>query len=473
MAGGDANQRQDGHVSGDSEERQGATRRFTARSQRIVHGGRTSASYVGTAAAATGRRIRRLTHAKGAGESGLGRLIELHAVNTAGDALVAVALANTLFFSVPVGEARSRVALYLLITMAPFAVMAPIVGPLLDRVRHGRRYAIAATLLARCFLAWVLADAVSDGGLSLYPAAFGCLVAAKSYGVTRSATVPRLLPRDASLVAVNSRISLAGIVAGGLGAGLGVGLAAIGPEWSLRAAFLVFGTGMVLALRLPPKVDSTVGETPTTLSLDETGPIPRRTVVGPSVVIALRANAALRAFSGFLLMFLAFLLREHPIGGLDDTVAIGLVAAAAGVGSTTGTTIGSRLRTRAPEVVIVVALSLVTAAAIGGAFLYGVASVLSVAAIAGLAQSLGKLSLDAVVQRDVPEAVRTSAFARSETLLQLGWVVGGALGLALPLDGGIGLGFAAVGLIVMLGITLRSARMHARARRKTDATISP
>jgi hypothetical protein len=229
---------------------------------------------------------------------------------------------------------------------------------------------------------------------------------------------------------------------------------------------------MVLALRLPTKVDSTIGEMPTTLSLDESGPIPRRTVVGSSVVTALRANAALRAFSGFLLMFLAFLLREHPIGGLDDTVAIGLVAAAAGLGSTTGTTIGSRLRTRAPEAVIVVALTLVTAAAIGGAFLYGVASVLTVAAVAGLAQSLGKLSLDAVVQRDVPEAVRTSAFARSETLLQLGWVVGGGLGLALPLDGGIGLGFAATGLIVVLVITLRSARTHSRARRQPKETTS-
>ncbi len=105
----------------------------------------------GPARCGTARGVRRVTHAQGAGESGLGRLIELHGVNTAGDAMVAVALANTLFFSVPTGEARGRVALYLLITMAPFAVMAPIIGPLLDRFRHGRRYAIAATMLARCF----------------------------------------------------------------------------------------------------------------------------------------------------------------------------------------------------------------------------------------------------------------------------------------------------------------------------------
>ncbi len=43
---------------------------------------------------------------------------------------------------------------------------------------------------------------------------------------------------------------------------------------------------------------------------------------------------------------------------------------------------------------------------------------------------MGKLSLDALVQRDVPERHRTSAFARSETLLQLSWVIGGFIGIA-------------------------------------------
>ncbi|MDQ1669834.1 MAG: hypothetical protein QOE40_1895 [Actinomycetota bacterium] len=405
----------------------------------------------------TGRRIRRVTHAHGAGESGLGRLIELHGVNTAGDAMVAVALANTLFFSVPTGEARGRVALYLLITMAPFAVMAPVIGPLLDRFRHGRRYAIAVTMLARAFCVWVLAGAIASADLSLYPAAFGCLVASKAYGVTRSATVPRLLPEGGTLVAVNSRISLAGIVSGALGAGVAAGLAQVSPAWSLRVAFLVFCAGAVLAFRLPARVDSTVGETRTTLSLDDTGPIPRRTSLGGPVILALRANGALRAFSGFLTMFLAFLLREHPIGGLDDTVAIGLVAVAAGVGSTSGTTIGSRLRTR-PELVIVVVLGILTVAAVAGAFMYGVLTVLGVGLAAGLAQSLGKLSLDAVIQRDVPEAVRTSAFARSETVLQLAWVVGGAIGIALPLNGRLGLGIAAAGLVTMLVITIREIR---------------
>jgi hypothetical protein len=319
-------------------------------------------------------------------------------------------------------------------------------------------------MLARCFATWVLAGAVASGGLSLYPAAFACLVASKAYGVTRSATVPRLLPEGGTLVTVNARISLAGIVAGTLGAALAGLLSLGGPAWSLRAAFLVFGAGIVLALRLPAKVDSTVGETPTTLSLDDTGPIPRRSSVGSAVVIALRANGALRAFSGFLLLFLAFLLRENPVGQLDDTLALGLVAGAAALGNAIGTTIGSRLRARSPLMVIVVVLGIVTAAALAGALFYGVVTVLAVGFAAGFAQSLGKLSLDAIIQRDVPEAVRTSAFARSETLLQLSWVVGGAIGIALPLNGQLGLGIAAAGLMGMLVWTARSIALRRREK---------
>jgi MFS family permease len=443
-----AGNRQDGEVD-------------TTRLSGAVRSVGTAARRTGSAARGTGRRIRRVTHAKGAGESGLGRLIELHGVNTAGDAMVAVALANTLFFSVPAGEARGRVALYLLITMAPFAVMAPIIGPLLDRFRHGRRWSIAVTMLARAFLAWVLAGAVGNESFSLYPAAFGCLVASKAYGVTRSATVPRLLPEGGTLVAVNSRISLAGIVSGAFGAGLAASISTFSLAWSLRVTFLIFCVGTVLALRLPARVDSTTGETLTTLSLDDTGPIPRRTSVGNAVVIALRANGGLRAFSGFLTMFFAFLLREHPIGGLRPTLAFGLVAGAAGLGSTIGTTIGSRLKAR-PDFVIAVVLTILTAAALAGAFAYGIVTVVVVAAAAGLAQSLGKLSLDAIVQRDVPEAVRTSAFARSETVLQLSWVVGGGIGIALPLNGRIGLSIAAAGLLAMLALTLRDLNRRRR-----------
>ncbi|MFK0296224.1 MFS transporter [Streptomyces sp. NPDC090442] len=410
------------------------------------------------------RGVRRATHAQGAGESGLAKLIELHAVNSAGDVLITIALASTVFFSVPTHEARGRVALYLAVTMAPFALLAPVVGPLLDRLPHGRRAAMAGAMLARAVLALMLTGAAAGGGLALYPEALGVLVASKGYGVVRSAVVPRLLPRQISLVRANSRVTLAGLLATAAAAPLGAGLHLIGPAWPLYAACAVFVAGTFLSFSLPHKVDSGRGEARARLAsrngAGTAGPGGRRPrpglrTVGPSVLHGLQANASLRALSGFLTFFLAFLLREHPLGGLGPAVSLALVAVAAGAGNALGTAVGAWLKARAPELIVAAVLGLALGVTVVAALFYGVLAVLVVpaaAAAAGLCQALGKLSLDAMIQRDVPEAVRTSAFARSETVLQMSWVVGGALGIALPLLGVLGLATAAV--LVAVGAVL-------------------
>src|SRR6266571_3761693 len=136
-------------------------------------------------------------HPGGAGRTGLANLIELSAASSLADAFVAVALAGTLFFSASVDQARGRVALALLITMAPFAVLAPLIGPMLDRVQQGRRFILAGTLLARGLLCWGMSGAVQhNDAVTLLPAAFGVLVLQKAFGVTRSAIAPRLLPAE-------------------------------------------------------------------------------------------------------------------------------------------------------------------------------------------------------------------------------------------------------------------------------------
>lgn len=416
---------------------------------------------------ATGRGIRKVTHAHGAGESGLGKLIELHAVNSAGDMMITIALASTVFFSVPTDEARGRVALYLAITMAPFALLAPVVGPFLDRVPHGRRAAMAGAMLTRVLLSLTMAGAVAGGGLELYPAALGVLVASKAYGIVRSAVVPRLLPPRFSLVKANSRVTLAGLLATGVAAPVGAGLHQVGAGWPLYGACLIFGLGTFLSFTLPHKVDSAKGEARARLTSGEhllrllraRQDKTRRTTktkrlglrsVGPSVLHALQACASLKALSGFLTLFLAFLLREHPVGGLSPEFSLGLVAVAAGGGNALGTAIGAWLRARGPERIIAVVLTGALGVIVTAAALYGAATVAAVAATAGIAQALAKLSLDALIQRDVPEEVRTSAFSRSETTLQMSWVVGGAIGIALPLSGVLGMWVAAT--MIALGV---------------------
>ncbi|MGW0555589.1 MFS transporter [Streptomyces sp. NPDC002926] len=415
----------------------------------------------------TARGIRKATHAHGAGESGLGKLIELHAVNGAGDVMITVALASTVFFSVPTDEARGRVALYLAITMAPFILLAPVIGPLLDRIPHGRRAAMAGAMLTRAVLAVTMSGAVATGGLELYPAALGVLVASKAYGVVRSAVVPRLLPPKFSLVKANSRVTLAGLLATGIAAPIGVGLQKVGPQWPLYGACALFLLGGYWAFTMPPKVDSAKGEAKAHI-LTHGEKKPSLRTVGPSVLHGLQANAAFRALSGFLIFFLAFLLREHPLPGQSAAVSLGIVGVAAGVGNALGTTVGAWLKARGPEMIIATVQAVVLAAAIAAAAFFGAGMVAVLGATAGLCQALAKLSLDALIQRDVPEQVRTSAFARSETLLQMAWVAGGAIGISLPLNGTLGMsvaaGIVALGALTSVRGLLTAARHGSRPR---------
>ncbi|MFJ9854229.1 MFS transporter [Streptomyces sp. NPDC101150] len=447
---------------------------------RARRAGRAAGRALRTPFTGAARGVRRATHAHGAGESGLSKLIELHAVNSAGDMMITIALASTVFFSVPTDQARGRVALYLAVTMAPFALLAPVIGPLLDRVPHGRRAAMAGAMLARALLALTMSGAVASGGLELYPAALGVLVASKAYGVVRSAVVPRLLPPRISLVKANSRVTLAGLLATGVAAPAGAGLHQIGPSWPLYGAFVVFATGTFLSFSLPHKVDSAKGEARARLASGDTAaasgarpPKPGLRTVGPSVLHGLQANACLRSLSGFLTFFLAFLLREHPLGGLGPAASLGLVVVAAGGGNALGTAVGAWLKARGPEAIIAAVLGLALSATVLAAVFYNVIAIVVVpaaAAAAGLCQALAKLSLDAMIQRDVPEAVRTSAFARSETALQMSWVVGGAIGISLPLIGMVGMSVAA-GLVALgaalavrglLGAGRRGGAAHAR-----------
>ncbi|HEX8496743.1 MAG TPA: hypothetical protein VF661_06065, partial [Actinomycetales bacterium] len=278
--------------------------------------------------------------------------------------------------------------------------------------------------------------------------------------------IPRVQPSGLSLVTANSRVLLAGIAAVAVIGPLGAGIQQLaGPDWSLRLAFVVFALGTVLALRLPPQVDSAEGEMSARLSSDVDGGTPRRGwSIGPKVVMGLRAAASLRAFTGFLTLFLAFALRTEPISDSLPTIAvIGLVAGAAGLGSTIGTSLGAVLSRLTPETVVTAMVALAGVGAAIGAFGYGLLPVLVTGLFAGLAGALGKLSLDALVQREVPESVRTSAFARSETVLQLAWVAGGAIGITIPFSGQWGLGLAAAGLLAALVATVRSL-VRGRAR---------
>src|ERR1022692_1433036 len=470
----------------------------------------------------TGRLIHRMTQASGAGRTGLASLIELTAAGSAGDAFVTVALAGTLFFNTSLDQARSQVALYLVVTMAPFVVLAPLIGPMLDRVQQGRRFILAGTLLARGLLCWGMSAALHKP-ITLFPAAFGVLVLQKAYAVTRSSVAPKLLPAEITLVTANARTSLASLIASTLAVVLAVGIdAAGGAPWVLGVGTLIYLGAAVMGVRLPDTVDSPSPGTATPRAAhpgspaspgnppppgnpsaprnqagprnpappgspeawgagprsprhgaDPTKPLRRangrglRTLrdVGPIVGEAMRGNASIRAFNGFMLFFLVFLLRADHFRGISHNVALGALAGAVAAGGFIGTAVGSGLRSRMPHLIVfgmLVALTLITAVC---AWFFGLWAALG----AALAQALVKLALDATVQREIGEEIRSSTFAVSETLNQLSWVIGGLAGLAMSFtsSGVAGLAVAAAGLAAAFVLLLAARRrriLAARAR---------
>ena len=163
------------------------------------------------------------------------RLARVHVFSVATDTLVTVSLAGTLFFSIPSGAARDKVALYLVLTMAPFAIVAPLVGPAIDRIRGGRRVMVMLATGLRALVCLFMVQHVND--LFLFPAAFLILVLGKAYGIAKAALVPTVVGDDAELVKANSRLSLlSGIVGLVVGAPAALVVKFIGPEAALVCA---------------------------------------------------------------------------------------------------------------------------------------------------------------------------------------------------------------------------------------------
>jgi MFS family permease len=428
------------------------------------------------------------SEADGAKESGLTALIWNQVMSYAADAMVTVALAGTVFFSAPSEAQRGNVLLYLLMTMAPFAVVAPVIGPALDRVQHGRRWAMAGTAVGRGVLAIVMAMNFTDLFV-LFPAALGSLVLSKAYSVIRSAAAPRLVPTNLTLVEANARLSIFGLAAAIIGGGIvGVAIKLSGSYplglWITAAAFAATA---VYSFRLPKIVDSlppasrpdeaerAANARPKSRAQRRVGraPLPRRLLdwarrgYTPPVVLALQGESALRWLSGFLTLFLAFYI-ESTSHGWQAVASLGAIGAATGVGNFVGTGVGTRLKLVRPDLIILLCAAMSAVGCLAGTLLFSLAMAIVATLLSSVSNSLAKLSLDAIIQRDVDESLRSSAFGRSETFLQLSWVLGATIAILLPAkDGQLGFIVAAVVMLATAVFMLLRERV-ARSQRHTS-----
>ena len=438
--------------------------------------GRAAITQTNRAARVITRKVITASKADGADESGLTQLIWNQVLSYGTDAMITVALASTVFFGASSNAQRGNVLLYLLITMAPFAVVAPVIGPALDRLQHGRRWTMAGTAIGRAVLAIIMAAHPTEL-LVLYPCALGSLVLSKAYGVVRASAAPRLVPRGMTLIEANARLTAFGLGSTlVLGALVGIVIKVTGSySFGLYVTAAGFIACAIFAFRLPKQVDSAVGaprhpqEPMRPRRQDRVPPMSRlqtwaKRGFDPHLVVALQGESALRLLSGLLTIYLAFYI-ESTNHGLTAALELALVIGAAGAGNFLGTAIGTRLKMNRPETIIVISIGSAGVVCLLVTFAFGPALAAVGMLVSAVGNALSKIALDALIQRDVVETLRSSAFARSETFLQLAWVVGAAIGVGLPSSDGDGwIGFLVAGLISVLVATVVFLRSRATAR---------
>jgi hypothetical protein len=394
------------------------------------------------------RRPPRSRSARGQSGSPFSRLAVVHMLAVAGDTLVTMALAGSLFFSISPEAARGKVALYLLLTVAPFAVVAPLLSPVIDRSRGGRRALIIAGAASRAIVCLSMAGHLD--GLMLFPEAFALLVLSKIHMVTKSALVPSTVSGEGELVAANSRLAILSVVAGFVASVPGLivlKVGFLGAPWVVRLAALVFAATAIASFRLTRPASGQDRIPPVALEEAE--------LHVPSVRLAATAMGVLRAVVGFLTFLVAFTFRN------DDAPAwwFGVVLAASMVGSFLGAALAPHLRRRlVEERLLQASLGLVVVVGLLAVWIGGLAAMSLLAGAVGIAAGAGKLAFDSIVQRDAPDAVRGRTFARFETRFQLAWVAGAALPVALPIPSGMGVGVLALTAALALSSYLAALR---------------
>ncbi|MGH2829505.1 MAG: MFS transporter, partial [Actinomycetota bacterium] len=386
------------------------------------------------------------------------RFVGAHVAGVAGDTLVAIALSGTLFFKVSVSQARSKIGLYLLLTMAPFSLLSPVIGPMLDRHPGARRLAVVLSTAGRAAVCVVMASTFRT--LLLYPLAFAILALGRTAGVARASLVPSLVSDTSRLVNANARLQKSAVVAGALIGGPGILVLKLGSESAvLLFAAGVYGVGTLagLALPRPPREAPSPGLEPV-LHLGR-------------IRLAAEVQALIRALAGYLLFLLAFSLRRAGISG----AGFGFMLAFAGLGGFAGAVAVPRLRRSGNEEwIIATALFLGGGAALIAGRSFGLDLAMVLAGAVGVVGSATRLAFDSIVQREAPEAARGRVFSRFETLFQIAWVIGAAIPVAFNVPIGPGLVAATVAYAATAVFFLGGIGATGRARivgRPDDPTV--
>ena len=424
------------------------------------------------------RRLRSLAAAAVADlfdqDTAFGRLALVQVAMLAGDTLVTISLAGSLFFSITPKAAEGKVLLYLLLTVAPFAIVSPLLGPMIDASRGARRLVVFAAAAGRVVLCVMMAFSLHS--LWLFPEAFCVLVLSKLYLVTRGALVPEMAEADQlsahaegvddagwpdetapddvaeGFAGFNAQLTLLGTLAGFAVSLPGIAiLKALNAETVLVAAAAVFVCASLASLRLRVPAPLPVAERDEDQAahgeLFEQQPVEDR-----EVILGLTASATIRLTAGFLTFLIAFGLRRHhaPLWWF------GLAFAASGAGALLGLWLVSRLRRHLTEQALLASsLGLVAAAGATAAYVGSLGAQVALAGAAGVAGAVAQPSFDALTQRRIPQRAQGRVFARFAVRQQLAWVLGAVIPVAIAMPFVVGNAIiAAIAACSLLGYLL-------------------
>ncbi|MEY3805913.1 MAG: hypothetical protein RIR69_725 [Actinomycetota bacterium] len=363
----------------------------------------------------------------------------------AGEAAMAIALADSLFLSISPDAARTKVLLFLAISMAPFAIVAPFVGPFIDRIRGGQRMVVIIVGILRALVLVGMAQSLDS--LTLFPLAFAALILGKTYAISKSAIVPSMISNPDALVEANSKLAQIAGITGFVVAGPAALLQLISTQATLGLGVLAYVFATVNAARLPKVVIA--AKPAEKLEIEE--------LHSPSVVNAANAMRFLRGCVGFMFFHLAFWLRREIAG----TAWFAFAIAVSGLATLGANFVGPSLRRRMREATMLFsALCAVAIAGILAAWYNRVIGGIALAATVNAAAAIGKLAFESTVQSNAPDANRGRMFSKFETQNQMAWVAGGLLPVIFSPSGGVGFAVIAIGSIAGAVVFVRAGGVN-------------
>lgn len=378
-------------------------------------------------------------------------------VSQAGDGMFQVGLATLFFFSPESQGTAASIAVAFTVLLAPFTIVGPWAGVLLDRWR--RRQVLVVVNLLRVAGTLAVAGIILTSGIGpmVYVLALAILSLNRFLLAALAASLPQVVDGP-QLLTANALVPTLGAAAAGVGGVTGVLLGMAVPEGSARdaaslgvAAFFFLGASLVAAGfpagRLGPASTTTAPLPDAVPVRTETAHLGRGLVEGARFLVRRRTPAQALVVMGahrFLygVTFVASILisrnllstgseADHGLGVFATVLAATAVGFGAAIVLTP--TVAARI---GPRAWIVACLVLACCSQLVLVATMTHASMLVCAVTLGLAAQGAKIAVDTIVQRDTPDEFRGRAFAFYDVLYNSAFIGAAALAaVTLPDEG--------------------------------------